>query len=41
MEITVLRELAAQCSGASDLNYWGTPQVLQADATGSSDITGH
>ena len=36
--ITVRKELSAECSGASSLEYWGRPVLKSMDSTGASTV---
>jgi|GEM_PF-1564467 len=38
-KVTVSEVISASCSGASQLDYWGTARVRLAETSGSSDIT--
>ena len=37
-ELTVLKELSADCSGASQLDYWGQPVMKSLDSSGASSV---
>lgn len=37
-ELTVLKELSADCSGASQLDYWGQPIMKSLDSSGAASV---
>ena len=41
LSMGVIETLEARASGGADIDYYGDPEVLDEDASGSSDIRGH
>jgi len=41
LAMAVVDTLDARASGGADIDYYGSPEVLDEDESGSSDIRGH
>lgn len=41
VDVTANDEIRINCSGASDVNYYGHPKIVDVNTSGTSDVSGH